>query len=74
MKIIKRNGAEMDFDSKKIAIAISKANLAAEESERKGKKVSRQAISNRWDRILAKLCKGFNVPKPVRRNNNKDED
>ena len=34
MKIIKRNGAEMDFDSKKIAIAISKANLAAEESER----------------------------------------
>ena len=48
--------------------------IAAEESERKGKKVTRQAISNRWDRILAKLCKGFGVPKPVRRNDNKDED
>ena len=48
--------------------------IAAEESERKGKPVSRQAISNRWDRILAKLCRGFGVPKPVRRNDNKDED
>ena len=48
--------------------------IAAEESERKGKRVSRQAISNRWDRILAKLCKGFGVPKPARRNDNKDED
>ena len=48
--------------------------IAAEESERKGKKVTRQAISNRWDRILAKLCRGFGVPKPVRRNDNKDED
>lgn len=48
--------------------------IAAEESERKGKPVSRQAISNRWDRILTKLCKGFGVPKPVRRNDSKDED
>ncbi len=47
--------------------------IAAEESERKGKPVSRQAISNRWDRIFAKLCKGFGFPKPVRRNDNKDE-
>ena len=43
MKIIKRNGAEMDFDSKKIAIAITKANLAAEESERK-MKAAREAM------------------------------
>ena len=48
--------------------------IAAEESERKGKHISRQAISNRWDRILTKLCRGFGVPKPVRRNDNKDED
>ena len=41
--------------------------IAAEESARTGKPVSRQAISNRWDRILTKLCKGFGVPKPVRR-------
>lgn len=47
--------------------------IAAEESERKGKPVSRQAISNRWDRILTKLCKGFGVPKPVRRNDSKGE-
>lgn len=48
--------------------------IAAEESERKGKTVTRQAISNRWDRILAKLCKGFNVPKPVRRKDKDNED
>lgn len=48
--------------------------IATEESERKGKPVSRQAISNRWDRILTKLCKGFGVPKPVRRSDSKDED
>ena len=31
MKIIKRNGAEVDFDVNKIEMAITKANLAAEE-------------------------------------------
>ncbi|MCH5164423.1 MAG: anaerobic ribonucleoside-triphosphate reductase [Clostridiales bacterium] len=34
MKIIKRNGAEADFDIKKIVIAISKANEAVDESYR----------------------------------------
>ncbi len=34
MKIIKRNGAEMDFDIKKIENAISKANMSVEESSR----------------------------------------
>lgn len=48
--------------------------ISAAESERKGKKVSRQAISNRWDRILAKLCRGFGIPKPIRRSDNTDED
>ena len=48
--------------------------IAAEESERKGEPVSRQAVSNRWDRILTKLCKGFGVPKPMRRNDGKGED
>lgn len=36
--------------------------------------VGRTAISNRWDRIIAKLCKGFGIEKPVRRNNRKEED
>ena len=34
MKIIKRNGAEVPFDSAKITNAISKANNAVEESAR----------------------------------------
>ena len=34
MRIIKRNGSEMEFDSGKIAAAITKANLQAEETER----------------------------------------
>ena len=36
--------------------------------------VGRTAISNRWDRIIAKLCKGFGIEKPVRRNDRKEED
>ena len=34
MKIIKRNGAEVTFDIKKIEMAITKANEAAEEKYR----------------------------------------
>ena len=34
MKIIKRNGAEVTFDAKKIEMAITKANEAAEEKVR----------------------------------------
>ncbi len=34
MKIIKRNGSEAEFDSKKIAVAITKANNAVEEAVR----------------------------------------
>ncbi len=34
MKIIKRNGAEMDFDIRKIENAISKANMSVEETSR----------------------------------------
>lgn len=48
--------------------------IAAEATIRKGKKVTRQAISNRLDRILTKLCKGFDVPKPVRRKDKEGED
>ena len=34
MKIIKRNGAEAQFDSSKIEMAITKANMAADEKYR----------------------------------------
>lgn len=34
MKVIKRNGVEVDFDSNKIFVAISKANLSVPETER----------------------------------------
>ena len=33
MKIIKRNGSEAEFDSEKIAVAVTKANNACEEHE-----------------------------------------
>ena len=33
MKIIKRNGAEEDFDINKIVVAVSKANVAAGKSK-----------------------------------------
>ncbi|MDE5996316.1 MAG: hypothetical protein K2G56_05295, partial [Eubacterium sp.] len=33
MKIIKRNGSEVDFDLNKIAVAVTKANAACEKEE-----------------------------------------
>lgn len=38
--------------------------IAAEESVRLNKKVTRQAIQNRWNKIIAKLCKAFGVSVP----------
>lgn len=40
--------------------------IAAEESLRLNKKVTRQAVQNRWNKIIAKLCKAFEVPVPKR--------
>ena len=40
--------------------------IAAEESLRLDKKVTRQAVQNRWNKIIAKLCKAFGVPVPKR--------
>lgn len=40
--------------------------IAEEESLRLNKKVTRQAIQNRWNKIIAKLCKAFGVPIPKR--------
>ncbi len=49
MRIIKRNGSEVDFDSAKIAAAISKANAAADVSER----LSASDIEEMTDRVTA---------------------
>ncbi len=38
--------------------------IAAEESARFTKKVTRQALQNRWNKIISKLCKAFGVPVP----------
>ena len=40
--------------------------IAAEKSLRLDKKVTRQAVQNRWNKIIAKLCKAFGVPVPKR--------
>ena len=48
--------------------------IAAEQSCRKGRRVSHQAVSHQLDRILTRLCKGFGVEKPVRRNNSASDD
>ncbi len=40
--------------------------IAAEESARLDKKVTRQAVQNRWNKIIAKRCKAFGVPIPKR--------
>ena len=40
MKIIKRNGAEMDFDISKIIVAVSKANAACKKEELSQSKIN----------------------------------
>ena len=49
MKIIKRNGAEAEFDSRKIAVAIGKASEASANSER----LSGTDIQEMTDRVSA---------------------
>ena len=49
MKIIKRNGAEAEFDSGKIAAAIAKASQAAEPSER----LSEEDIQEMTEKVTA---------------------
>ncbi len=49
MKIIKRNGAEAEFDSQKIAAAIAKASQAAEPSER----LSEEDIQEMTEKVTA---------------------
>lgn len=42
-------------------------DVRREEESRTGKKVTQQAISNRWNKIIAKGCKHFGVEKPRKR-------
>ena len=54
MKIIKRNGVEVDFDVNKIKNAISKANLTVDESERLSEKQIEEisfAVMNRVSKL-----------------------
>ena len=46
--------------------------IRLEEQERTGKAISQQAVSDRWNKILTRACKFFNVPKP-RKRRKKDE-
>ena len=41
--------------------------LRLEEQERTGKRISQQAYSNRWNKILIRACSFFGVPKPRKR-------
>ena len=49
MKIIKRNGTEVEFDSGKISAAIAKASQAAEASER----LSEEDIQEMTEKVSA---------------------
>lgn len=42
-------------------------DVRREEEARTGKKITQQAISNRWNKIIAKGCKHFGVEKPRKR-------
>jgi len=48
-------------------------DIRREEEAASGKKVTKQAVHNRWDRILTKACKHFNVEKPKQEHRKKDE-
>ena len=39
-------------------------DIRREEEAETGKKITQQAMYNRWDKILAKACKRYGVPKP----------
>ena len=43
------------------------ADIRREEEEHTGKAVTQQAMSNRWDKIIARGCKYFGVEKPRKR-------
>ena len=38
--------------------------IRREEEERTGKRITQQAMHNRWNKIIARLCKEMGVPKP----------
>lgn len=42
-------------------------DIRREEENTTGKKVSQQAVSARWDKIITRLCKELGVPKPRKR-------
>lgn len=42
-------------------------DIRREEETAMGKKVSQQAVSARWDKIITRLCKELGVPKPRKR-------
>ena len=46
--------------------------LRQEEQERTGHEVSQQAFSDRWNKILARICKHFGIPKPRKRKEKND--
>ena len=49
-------------------------DIRREEEDATGKKVTKQAVHNRWNRIVAKTCKHFGVDKPKQEHKkNKDQ-
>lgn len=45
------------------------ADIRREEEERTGQEITQQAMSNRWNKIIARGCKYFGVEKPRKRKN-----
>lgn len=48
-------------------------DICREEEVETGKKVTKQAVHGRWDRIITKTCKHFGVEKPKQEHKKKDQ-
>ena len=51
MKVIKRNGSEVVFDSQKIAIAVGKANMSVDDASKRLSSGQIERITNKCRKI-----------------------
>lgn len=47
--------------------------IRRDEEERTGKRITQQAMHNRWDKIITRLCKEMGAPKPRKKRESGDE-
>ena len=62
---------QRDMIYQHLGIGLFLEDIRREEETVTGKKVSQQAVSGRWDKIITRLCKELGVPKPRKRKGKK---